>query len=123
MENLLWYLGRLLFGGFFLYNAYNHFANAKAMTGYAQSKGVPSPQAAVIVSGIFLLLGGFCVLFNVALLLGLIALVLFLVPVTLMVHAFWKVQDPMAQLAERVHFFKNIALLGAVLMMLAPLTV
>ncbi len=123
METLLWYLGRLLFGGFFLYNAYNHLANVKAMTGYAQSKGVPSPQAAVIVSGAFLLIGGFCILFNVALLLGLIALILFLVPVTLMVHAFWKVQDPMAQLAERVHFFKNVALLGAVLMMLAPLTV
>ncbi len=122
MESLLWYLGRLLFGGFFLYSAYNHFANLNGMTQYAESKGIPSPREAVIGSGILLAVGGFCVLFNVAVMLGLIALVLFLVPVTFMVHAFWKVQDPMAHMGERVNFTKNLALLGAVLIMLAPLT-
>ncbi len=118
MEAILWYLGRLLFGGFFLYNAYNHFANVPNMTGYAQSKGIPSPKGAVIVSGILLVIGGFCVLFDVYPTVGLVALVLFLLPVTVMVHAFWKIQDPMGRLGERVQFGKNVALLGAILIML-----
>jgi len=118
MEAILWYLGRLIFGGFFLYNAYHHFANVQNMTAYAQSKGVPSPKAAVIASGILLAVGGFCVLFDVYPTLGLIALVLFLLPVTVMVHAFWKIQDPMGRLGERVQFGKNLALLGAILIML-----
>ncbi len=118
MEAILWYLGRLLFGGYFLFNAYNHFANAQNMAGYAQSKGVPSPKAAVIASGVLLAIGGFCVLFDFYLTLGLIALILFLLPVTVMVHSFWKIQDPMGRMGEQVHFSKNLALLGAILIML-----
>jgi uncharacterized membrane protein YphA (DoxX/SURF4 family) len=119
MDTLLWYLGRLLIGGYFLYNAYNHFVNLNMMAGYAQSKGVPSAKSAVILSGVLLLIGGLSILFNVLLSFGLIALVLFLVPVTFMVHAFWKVQDPMARMGEMVNFNKNLALLGAVLVILA----
>jgi uncharacterized membrane protein YphA (DoxX/SURF4 family) len=120
METSLLYLGRILFGGYFLYNAYNHFANLSMMTGYTQSKGVPSAQLAVIVAGVLLAIGGISVLFNVIPLVGLLALVVFLVPVTFMMHAFWKVQDPMAKMGEMVNFTKNLALLGAVIMFLAP---
>jgi putative oxidoreductase len=116
--DLLWYLGRLLLGGYFLYNAYNHFANATMMAGYAQSKGVPSAKAAVIGAGILLAIGGLSILINEYLTIGLIALVLFLVPVTFMMHAFWKAQDPGARMGETVNFAKNTALLGAVLIML-----
>jgi putative oxidoreductase len=118
LEDLLWYLGRLLLGGYFLYNAYNHFANLTMMAGYAQSKGVPSAKEAVLVSGILLAIGGLSVLFNTYLTIGLLALVLFLIPVTIIMHAFWKVQDPGARMGEMVNFAKNLALLGAVLIML-----
>jgi uncharacterized membrane protein YphA (DoxX/SURF4 family) len=89
------------------------------MTGYAQSKGVPAAKLAVAGSGALLALGGISLLFNVFPLFGLIALVLFLVPVTFMMHAYWKVQEPMAKMGEMVHFMKNMALLGAVLILLA----
>ena len=68
---------------------------------------------------VLLLVGGLSVLFDVLPIVGLIALVLFLVPVTFIMHAFWKVQDPMAKMGEMVNFMKNIALLGAVLILLA----
>ena len=117
--DLLWYLGRLLLGGYFLYNAYNHFTNAAMMAGYAQSKGVPSAKAAVIGAGVLLAIGGLSILFNVYLTIGLVALILFFIPVTFMMHAFWKVQDPGARMGETINFAKNIALLGAILIMLA----
>lgn len=31
-------IGRIILGGYFLYNAYNHFTELDALTGYAQSK-------------------------------------------------------------------------------------
>lgn len=44
---------------------------------------------------------------------------LFLLPVTFMVHTFWKTSDPMEKMSERIQFEKNMALLGAALMLAA----
>ena len=54
----LFLLGRVLLGGYFLINAYNHFKNHTSLTGYAQSKGVPMAGVAVYVTGAMLGLGG-----------------------------------------------------------------
>ena len=44
---LLVLAGRILFGGYFAFNGFNHFTKSDNMTGYAQSKGVPHAKAAV----------------------------------------------------------------------------
>lgn len=119
MESTVLTLGRIIFGGYFLFNAYNHFANLAMMSGYAQSKGIPSAKLAVAGSGMLLAIGGISVIFNLFPIVGLAALALFLLPVTLLMHAFWKVQDPMARIGEMVNFTKNLALLGAVIILLA----
>jgi putative oxidoreductase len=119
METTLLYLGRLLFGGYFVYNGINHFQSLNAMAGYAQSKGAPFPKFSVGFSGLLLLVGGLSVLLNIFPVIGLIALVIFLIPVTFIMHAYWKVQDAQAKMGERVNFMKNLALLGAVLIVLA----
>jgi len=118
MESTLILIGRLLLGGFFINSGFKHFSNLTMMAGYSQSKGIPSPKAAVVFSGLLLLIGGLSILLGVYPTVGTIALVLFLVPVTFMMHAFWKVKDPMARMGETVNFTKNLALLGAALMLL-----
>ena len=55
----LFLLGRLIFGGFFLYNGANHFLMNATFVQYAAAKGVPMPEAAVIVAGVLILAGGF----------------------------------------------------------------
>ncbi len=119
METILLYLGRLLFGGYFIFGGFNHFRSLNMMAGYAQSKGTPLPKFSVAFSGLLLLIGGVSVLLNAFPVVGLIALVLFLIPVTFIMHAFWKVQDAQAKMGEMINFMKNIALLGALLLMLA----
>jgi uncharacterized membrane protein YphA (DoxX/SURF4 family) len=47
---------------------------------------------------------------------GLAALVLFLIPVTFTMHPFWK-EVGQARAIEKIQFMKNLALLGAVLML------
>ena len=119
METSVLYLGRILFGGYFAFNGINNLKMLDFMSGYAKSKGTPMPKLSVVVSALLLLFGGLSVLFDILPSLGLISLVLFLIPVTLIIHPFWKVQDPMEKMAEMINFMKNIALLGAVLMLLA----
>ncbi len=117
--NILFLIGRLIFGGYFLMNAWNHFKHSEPMTGYAASKGVPSPKVAVFMGGVLLLLGGLGIVFGIAPEASIALLIIFLVSVSFKMHAYWKVTDPNMQMAERVNFYKNIALVGALLMLYA----
>lgn len=112
-------VGRIIVGFYFLMNAYNHIFKGSHMTGYAASKGVKSPKAAILVSGLLLLVGGLSVLLGVFVTWGAVALLLFLVPVSVKMHPYWKEADPMAKMSERIAFMKNLALIGFVLMMLS----
>src|SRR5438093_3605051 len=114
----LFLLGRALFGGFFVFNGINHFRNQEGMSQYAEANGVPAADTAVPATGAMLLTGGLSVLLGVKPRQGLAALIGFLVPVTLQMHRFWEVEDPQQRMNEMVHFSKNLALIGAALMML-----
>jgi uncharacterized membrane protein YphA (DoxX/SURF4 family) len=112
-------LGRVLFGGYFVYNGLNHFMNMKMMTGYAQSKKVPMANLAVPITGLMLLAGGLSYIFNFHVSAGSILLILFLLPTTFMMHGYWSSQDPMQRMGEMVNFTKNLALLGALFLFLS----
>jgi putative oxidoreductase len=111
--------GRILLGGFFIYNAVSHFMGLNMMSGYAASKGVPAPKLAVAGSGILLLIGGLSILLGYQPMIGIAAIALFFVSVTPTMHAFWTITDPQSKMAERVNFTKNMAILGATLMLVA----
>lgn len=110
-------IGQILFGAYWLQNSYNHFRNINALSGYAGSKGVPQPKLAVGVTGALLLIGGLGIILGAYVQWAILALVIFLIPTTLMMHDFWKSADPMDKMGQRVQFMKNIALLAALLMM------
>ena len=114
--NVLSLIGRIIFGGYFLISGLNHFLNLESMTGYAASKGVPMPNVAVIVSGLLLLVGGAMVLVGWKVQWGALLIILFLVPVTLMMHDFWAIEDSQEAQTQRANFMKNFGLVGASLM-------
>ncbi|BAL99771.1 MULTISPECIES: DoxX family membrane protein [Caldilinea] len=116
---ILFLIGRIVLGAYYLFNAFNHFRNLEMMTGYAASKGVPSPRLAVAGTGVLLLLGGLSILLGYQPTIGVLLIVIFLVPVAFMMHNFWAVQDPQMKMAEMVNFMKNIALAASALMFLA----
>jgi uncharacterized membrane protein YphA (DoxX/SURF4 family) len=115
----LFLLGRLVFGGFFLYNGANHFLMNAMMVQYAAAKGVPMPEIAMAVAGVLLLVGGFCLLTGFLPHLGLSCIALFLVGVTPIMHNFWALTDPTERMNEMGRFLSNAALLGGTLMMFA----
>jgi uncharacterized membrane protein YphA (DoxX/SURF4 family) len=114
----LFLLGRAIFGGYFLYSGLNHFLNEQTMSQYAAAKGVAQPDAAVTTSGAMLAAGGLSVLAGVKPRQGLATIIGFLIPVSLQMHRFWEEQDPQSRMAETVNFTKNMALVGAALMLM-----
>jgi putative oxidoreductase len=115
----LFLLGRILFGGFFLINAFRHLTGFSAMAPYAASKGVPAPKMAVFGSGLLLALGGLSILLGAKPRWGVLFLALFLIPVSFTMHNYWADKDPQARQMNEIQFHKNLALLGAALMLLA----
>lgn len=115
---ILFLIGRIIVGGYFLMAGFNHFANVNMMAGYAQSKGTPGAKAAVLGTGCLLLLGGASFLLGFHPTIGTALLLLFLLGVTFKIHNFWTISDPQARMNEQVHFGKNIAMIGFLLMTL-----
>ena len=112
-------IGRILFSLIFLSSAFGHLTQSEQMAGYTASRGVPAARAAVLGSGVLLLLGGLMVLLGLWGDLGALLLVLFLVPTALLMHAFWRESDPMTLMMERIQFMKDTALAGAALIIFA----
>lgn len=110
-------LGQILLGGFFIYNGVKHLSSFRDYSAYAGSMKVPAPKVAVIVTGILLILGGLGIFFNLYTQIAIILLVIFLIPTTFMMHAFWKLENPGEKSAQKIQFLKNLALLGAVLLL------
>lgn len=107
-------LGRFLFALIFLMSGPSHFS--KQTIAYAASQGVPLAGIAVPLSGILALAGGLSILLGYHAKVGAWLIVLFLIPVTLLMHKFWAVTDPMMMQMQVIMFMKNVAILGGALL-------
>ncbi|MBI2145907.1 DoxX family protein [Candidatus Woesearchaeota archaeon] len=115
---ILFLIGRVIVGLYFIMNGFNHFAKMKMMVGYAKSKNVPLAKLAVPATGLLLLLGGLSFLLGYYPQIGVLLIAVFLIPVSFIMHNFWAV-PPEQKMVEMVNFMKNMALLGSALMFLA----
>lgn len=111
-------IGRIIIGLYWIYGAIVHFTQAKSMIPYAKMKGVPFAEIAVPGTGVLLLIAGLSILTGIYPVIAVAALILFLVPVTVMMHNFWTVEDQMMKMNDMVMFTKNMALLGYTLVLL-----
>ncbi len=116
---LLFIIGHLGLGIYFLYSGLNHFFKVGYLSGYAASKGVPFPKFSIIASGALFTLGGLAITSWIVPDVGIGLIVLALLPITTMVHNFWSINDPMQRAGEEISFAKNIALISALLVILA----
>lgn len=112
-------IGRIIVGLYYISAGAKHFTNLSMMAGYAGSKGVPAPKLAILGSGALLIIGGLSLLLGFYPLIGVIAVSLFLIGVTPVMHNFWSVTDPQERMNQMINFTKNLGLLGSSLMFLA----
>ena len=112
--NYLVLLGRILYALIFVMAGPGHFtANTIA---FAASKGVPLASIAVPLSGIIATAGGMSIAAGYNAKWGGWLIVLFLVPVTVMIHDFWAMTDPNMAQVNQIMFMKNLSMLGAALL-------
>ena len=111
-------IGRMLFGGFFLYSGINHLMQRKNMAAYTASKGVPKPEIAVTASAVPLIVGGTSMLLGLKPKLGALAILGFLAGVSPIMHDFWRNEDPNERTNNMASFMKNLALAGGALALL-----
>ena len=107
-------LGRFFFVLIFLMSGPLHFS--KQEVAYAAAQGVPLASILVPFSGVLAFAGGLSILLGYRAKLGAWLIVLFLVPVTVMMHNFWAVHDPMMAQVQMAMFMKNLGLLGGALL-------
>jgi putative oxidoreductase len=105
--------GRVLFAAIFLTSVPGHFM--PATIAYTASHGVPAASFLVPFSGVLELVGALSILLGYKAKWGAWVLVLFLVPVTFLMHNFWTISDPMQRQMDMAMFMKNISMTGAAL--------
>ena len=106
--------GRILFSLIFLLSSFGHFSEPSI--GFAASKGVPMASFLVPLSGIIEFIGALSIILGYKARYGAWLIIVFLIPVTVMLHNFWTITDPMAQQMDMAAFMKNVSMMGAALM-------
>ena len=114
-------IARILFGGYFVLSGWNHLRHSDMLAGYASSKKVTSPKAMVILSGLMIFLGGLGIVFGIMTGISVLLIVLFLIPVTFIMHNYWADADAQTKANDKMAFMKNMALVGGALAFLAVL--
>jgi putative oxidoreductase len=106
--------GRILFALIFVTAAPRHFSREGIE--HAAQLGAPLAELLVPISGVLALAGGLSIALGYKARWGAWSLVAFLLPVTFIMHGFWRLQDPVLAHTQQAMFAKNTSMLGAALM-------
>jgi putative oxidoreductase len=111
-------IGRILFVLLFVESAYGRLSNFKANIDYVNMYGIHSGVVFLLIAasvleiaGLLLILTGFKIE------IGTICLLIFMIPITFIFHAFWKITG-MDMVNQMIHFMKNISIIGALFFIL-----
>lgn len=107
-------LGRIFYSAIFIMAALGHFT--QQYVAYAAAQGVPMPGFLVPLFGVIGFLGGLSILLGYKAKFGAWLIVIFLVPITLYIHRFWGIMDPMMASLQQIMFMKNLSMLGGALL-------
>lgn len=106
-------VGRVLFSLIFITAAFGHFKSDTIA--WAAASGVPLANLLVPASGLLAIVSALSIATGYRARLGAAGIVAFLVPVTLAMHKFWTIGDPMMAQMQQIMFMKNVSLIGAAL--------
>ncbi len=81
----------------------------------AASIGVPEPKIAVRANGSLMVTAGSMLVLGVLPRLSAFALAASLVPTTLAGHPYWQEDNPAQRSGQRIHFLKNLSMIGGLL--------
>jgi putative oxidoreductase len=114
--------GRILLSGIFVHGGWSAFRDPGHRPQQAAKLGIPHPEPATTLTranGVAMLMGGAGL--GAGLMPRVTAAILAgsLVPTTFAGHRFWEQQDEQARRQQTIHFLKNAAMLGGLLIVIA----
>lgn len=110
-------LGRILLAFIFLQSGFDKALNYDKALKLMAAKGMGEPQLLLPLAIAALFIGGIMILVGWKARWGALALIVFMIPATLYFHDYWGYADAQ-QLNQFHHFVKNVAIIGALLMIL-----
>jgi putative oxidoreductase len=108
--------GRVLIAVIFLISGFFKVGAYAQIVGYAAAMHLPAPGVAIAVAAAVELAGGLAILVGFKTRAAAWVLFLYLLPVTYIFHNFWAVQGQEQQ-TQMVNFLKNVAIMGAMLVL------
>jgi putative oxidoreductase len=117
-DRILPLIGRILISVIFLLSGYGKLTSFGASAAFLASKHFPLPSAMLVGAIIVELIGGLCLVFGFKARIAAFIMFLYLIPTTLIFHNFWALQGA-ARGDNQIHFLKNIAIMGGLLMVSA----
>ena len=118
LSSALTLLARVLLSLPFLYSGIDKCRHWTAAQREVAASGLPWPTLFHLITVLVQLGAGLSVLIGLEARVGALLLCLFLIPVTVMYHPFWKRSGP-DLVAEADHFLLNLAVIGGLLMVVA----
>jgi putative oxidoreductase len=116
----LFLIGRILFGLLFIASGLmGHLVSYTQLKGYTESRGFPLAGPAVLISGVGIAAAGVGLILGVWADLAALGIAVFLFFTAFFIHRFWGETEQMARITEMTQFQKDLALLGAALIIFA----
>ncbi|MEE8484894.1 MAG: DoxX family protein [Nitrospinota bacterium] len=119
MEKYTPLIGRILLSTIFIMSGAGKIFDWSGTAGYMAAYGMPAIPLFLIGAIVLEIGGGLSVLLGFKAKLGAIALLIFIIPVTLIFHNFLPIADPMAQKLQMIMFLKNLAIMGGLLLVVS----
>lgn len=107
-------IGRILLAILFLQSGWHKIFDFEKTANIMASKGIPLPEVMLVLTIVIVLGGGLMLVFGWYARWAALALFLWMIPVTLMYHAYWTA-EPAQLINQTNHFLKNLAIMGALL--------
>ena len=111
-------LGHMLLSGVFISGGAAAFAQPGGRAKKVADAGIPEPQQAVALNGAVMVVAGTALALGIAPKLAAAALIASLVPTTIVGHAFWKESAEAGRKNQQTQFFKNLGLIGGLVLVL-----
>jgi putative oxidoreductase len=109
--------GRILLAYIFILSGFGKMFSFAGTAGYMASKGMPMPEFFLVCAILIEFVGGLTLAVGWKARWGALALAVFLVPTTLIFHAYWTYPEAQASM-QQIQFNKNLAILGGMLCVL-----
>jgi putative oxidoreductase len=112
-------VGRILLALIFITSGWGKITGFEGTVGYIASKGLPLPQVGAIIAIVCELGGGILLAIGYKARWAGLVLAIFTLAAGILFHNYWALSDAAQIAANKINFWKNIAISGGMLMVFA----